>query len=99
MTCALIPPVAVETALDVLYVVDIKSRPEQYLPRGGGTILASKAPEKEAKEVELASVPEKAAAATGSKGEAARSPPQAQRSLEGDDLVRRQAELLQGQES
>lgn len=73
MTCALIPPMAVEIALDVLYVVDIKSRPEQYLPRGGGPvavpILASKAPDKEAKGVEMVRVPEKPVAATDSKGE------------------------------
>ena len=103
VTCALIPPMAVEIALDVLYVVDIKSRPEQYLTRGGGSvavpsILAAKAPEKKAKEVEMVSVPEKPATATDKKGEVARGPPQAQRPLEGDDLVRRQAELLQGQE-
>ena len=30
VTCALIPPMAVEIALDLLYVVDIKSRPELY---------------------------------------------------------------------
>ena len=42
-------------------------------------------------------IPEKPVAATDSKGEVSKTI-QAQRSLEGDDLVRRQAELLQGQE-